>query len=38
MGWDYVPTSIKYYKTITIYMVSMRISVLQLHLLQEMTN
>lgn len=38
MEWDSVLVSIKYYTTITIYMASLRISVLQLHLLQEMTN
>lgn len=38
MEWDYVPMRIKYYKTITIYMASMRIAVLQFHLLQKMTN
>lgn len=35
MEWDYVPMRIKYYKTITIYMASMRIAVLQFHLLQK---
>lgn len=38
MEWDHVPMSIKYYNIITIYMASMRISVLQFHLLQKMTN
>ena len=38
MEWDYVPMRIKYYNTITIYMASMRIAVLQFHLLQKMTN
>lgn len=38
MEWDSVLVSIKYYTTITIYIASLRISVLQLHLLQEMTN
>lgn len=38
MEWDSVPVSIKYNNAVTMYMASLRISVLQLYLLQEMIN